>query len=103
MQPSFERARRRPEGEITSAAEVTHHLHSLSSGRSFLSFLVFDHLVSPSVSGVHVVSSVQLLIFFEIEFCQMTSRELHQNASSCNFLSHGRARFQRHCDFDRLL
>ena len=37
---------------FTCTAEVAHYINSTSSGRSSLSFLVFRHLVSPSVSCV---------------------------------------------------
>ena len=66
----------------------------------FLSFLVFVHLVSLTVSCVLCDLANATVDTFQIEFLSKSQIEnSRQHACSCNLRSHGRARFQRHCNF----
>ena len=67
--PSFARTRRRAEGQNTSTAEETRHIHSLTFGRSFLSFLVFTfHCKSLGSQAYLMISSIHLLMFSRLSF-----------------------------------
>ena len=69
MPPSFARTRGRAEGQNTSTAEETRHIHSLTFGRSLLSFLVFTfHCKSLGSQAYLMISSIHLLMFSRLSF-----------------------------------
>ena len=72
----FARARRGPEGQITSTTEESHHIRSTTCGRFFWSFSVRSSCYPLGLMCTFMRSSVQLLMFSTLSFCQMEGREL---------------------------